>query len=439
MLKLIDRAHEGRTMRTRRTVIGVVLLVAASALTALSPASADPAPTASPDPVVAHLAHERGVSIAEAQRRIGWQNEAPALAADVEQVLGTNRFGGVWIGRDDDRLKVGVVAAAGIASADAATVAKVAAARGLKTAADAVPVRYSLASLSAASDWLRDELVRVNKDAPAALTAGYTTAGNAVRLGVPAELTTAQGQVVEQARQRFGAMLAEYPNTTRVTSEACSSLYCDPPLRAGVRITNPGCTVGFLGRSRSDAKLYAFTAGHCVVDRPASAVYGTLFSDASPHDIGPRQNFELGVVGDMAIIRVTHEAGWRARAWVYVRASTGQDGVTGTSRNESYPILSDGGSTDEMRVCKSGIGQSTSCGRVKELGVTVHYTDRNITVGGLARTSYCSLGGDSGAPVFASNRAFGIHVAGADGCVAYYQGIREAENLMNVNVSFDAG
>ena len=35
---------------------------------------------------------------------------------------------------------------------------------------------------------------------------------------------------------------------------------------------------------------------------------------------------------------------------------------------------------------------------MKELGVAVHYTDENVTVRGLARTSYCSMGGDSGAP-----------------------------------------
>jgi len=425
-------------MRSRRTAIGGVLLVVASALTGLSPASADPTPTAPADPVVADLARDRGVSLAEAQRRVDWQDRAPALAAEVEQALGADRFGGVWIGRDDDRLKVGVVATTGVADAEAAAVAGAAAAQGLGEAADAVPVRFSLASLTTANTWLRDQLVRVNKDAPAALAAGYTTAGNAVRLGVPAEPTAAQRHVVDQARQRFGPMLVEYANTLRVRSEACSALYCDPPLRAGVRIYNPGCTLGFLGRSRSDAKLYAFTAGHCVDDNPAGAVYQTHFSDGSVHNIGPRHNFVLGGTGDMAIIRVTNEAGWRARAWVYVRASTGRDGVAGTTRDESYPIWADGTSTDEMRICKSGIGQSTSCGRVKELGVTVHYDNENVTVGGLARTSYCSLGGDSGAPVFASRTAYGIHVAGADGCVAFYQGIREAENLMNVNVSFDA-
>lgn len=429
-------------MRTRSTAVAGALLVVASALTGLGPASADPGvtPAAAPDPVVAYLASERGVSLGEAERRIDWQHQAPQLAADVERALGAGRFGGVWIGRDDDRLKVGVVTApaTGVAAAEAATVATVAAARGLGEAADAVPVRHSLTSLTTANTWLRDQLVRVNKDAPAALAAGYTTAGNAVRLGVPAELTVAQRDVVDQARQRFGSMLVEYANTVRVTSEACSSLYCDPPLRAGVRIYNPGCTLGFLGRSQSDAKLYAFTAGHCVDDNPSSTIYQTHFSDGSVHNIGPRHNFVLSGTGDMAIIRVTNEAGWRARAWVYVRASTGQDGVAGTSRDESYPIWADDVSSDEMRICKSGIGQSTSCGRVKELGVTVHYDNENVTVGGLARTSYCSLGGDSGAPVFASNRAYGIHVAGADGCVAFYQGIREAENLMNVNVAHDA-
>lgn len=370
-----------------------------------------------------------------------WQRKAHELEEDLASALGQSRFGGLWIGPDDDRIKIGIVGSRFAASeATGDTIATVTAARGLAGATDIVPVRHSLAALTTANDWLGAELVRVNHGAPWPLQAGYVPDESVVRLGVPVQsgqLTPAQRTVVAEASRRFGPMLVTYTYKDRVSADACLFPYCDTPLRAGIRINPVGCTLGFLGRSQSDDKLYAFTAGHCL-DGSASTVYSTQFRDGSVHNIGPRHNFVYGTNGDAGIIRVTNEAGWRARAWVYVLASTGNDGVSGTAYDAEYPIWGDGASSLNMRICKSGVSPDrTSCGRVKELGLTITYTS-GVTVRGLARTSYCSLGGDSGGPVYAGNTAYGIHVAGADGCVAYYQGIRGAENLMNVNVSFDA-
>jgi len=429
-------------MLKRTVAIAVVVAINTAGLVAAAPANAERDNRIQPvtDPAVLALAKERGIGAGEAQRRIGWQQRASDVEDALASALGPDRFGGLWIGLNDDRVKVGVVGGDGVqATAAATTIGAVAAAHGLGDATDVVPVRHSLSALVSANDWLGQSLVRVNHKAPFPLRAGYAPDESAVRLGLPQrseDLTAAQAEVVAEAKQRFGPMLVTYTFTDRVTPEACSFPYCDPPLRAGVRVGPVGCTLGFLGRSRSDNALYAFTAGHCL-DGAASTTYWTHFSNGSQHNIGPRHNFVLGASGDAGIIRVSNPAGWDARAWVYVLASTGNDGVAGTSANAQYRILADGGSSVNMRICKSGVSPDrTSCGRVKELGVTVTYTSGE-TIRGLARTSYCSQGGDSGGPVYVSNTAYGIHVAGADGCVAYYQGIRGAENLMNVNVSFD--
>jgi len=390
------------------------------------------------DPAVLALAKERGIGAGEAKRRMGWQQKASDVEGALASALGPDRFGGLWIGLDDDRIKVGVVDGVGV-QAVASTVGAVATAHGLGDATDVVAVRHSLSALVSANDWIGRQLVRVNKATPFPLQAGYVPDKSVVRLGLPPrpeDLTAAQADVVTEAKRRFGSMLVTYTVTDRVTPEACSFPYCDPPLRAGVRVGPVGCTLGFLARSRTDNLLYAFTAGHCL-DGSASTTYWTQFSTGSQHDIGPRHNFVLGADGDAGIIRVTNEPGWSARAWVYVLSSTGNDGVAGTVYDNEYPILADGTSSLNMRICKSGVSSDrTSCGRVKELGVTVTYSTGE-TINNLARTSYCSLGGDSGVPVYANNTAYGIHVAGSDGCVAYYQGIRGAENLMNVDVSFD--
>ncbi len=397
-----------------------------------------------PDPAVADLASEKGLSLQDAEQRIEWQQRAPDLDAALATAVGPDRHGGVWIG-NDDRVKVGIVESGTAAEISAArsAVGTYAAASQLAGATDIQPVRYSLSALLTANDWLGDQLERVNSNAEWPLESGYTTAGNTVRLGLPpqtAALTPAQQAVVDQARQRFGAMLDVYTYTERAQADECTFLgttYCDPPLRAGVLVNPHGCTLGFLARSRADHKLYAFTAGHCVDDDPSTTTYYTRFPDNSLHNIGPRQNFEFSGRGDASIIRVTNEAGWRARAWVVVVDSPANGGEEGTTYNPQYPILRDGTSTDNMRVCHSGVGVGTSCGRVTELGVAHTYDEDNMTVRGMAKTSYCRGPGDSGGPVFAGGTAYGLHGAGS-GCVGYYQGIRGAENLMNVDVSFEA-
>lgn len=120
-------------------------------------------------------------------------------------------------------------------------------------------------------------------------------------------------------------------------------------------------------------------------------------------------------------------AGWNARAWVFVTGGAG----SGTTRDESYPIRVDGTSRVGMRICTTGgfYGRS-SCGTVTELGVGPE---------GFGRGNFCGRAGDSGAPMYANNTAYGLQQGGYSECDGLYQGIRGAENLLNVNVSFDAG
>jgi hypothetical protein len=69
---------------------------------------------------------------------------------------------------------------------------------------------------------------------------------------------------------------------------------------------------------------------------------------------------------------------------------------------------------------------------VTQVGVAFSYG--GTTVRGLARANFCGTNGDSGGPVYAQNTAYGLHVAGASYCDSYYQGIRPAQNLLNVDI-----
>jgi hypothetical protein len=407
--------------------------VAAAARTPVPATAAPPAAPADVDLAVRDLAADRGISLGEAQRRIGWQRLAPDLARDAAARLG-DRFGGVWIDTaDNDRVKIGVVgwnAGDGAAAWGDAAVRGAAAAKGLAAAVDPVAVRHSLAELERGNAWLAGRLVAVNAGAGATLTAGIRPDRNAVELQLPAAgtLTAAQRGLVDEARLRLGSALLVGAYAGRATARACAYPYCDPPLRGGIRITNSGrgCTGAFIARSRVDSALYQFTAGHCVAGGFTDS-WSTRFTNGSTHVVGPRHNSRFASNGDMAILRINNPAGWTPRAWVYVTA--GPDTTTDTT----YHLSSDGASTVGMRICTTGafFGRS-DCGTVTQLGVTATYG--GVTVTGLGRGSFCGTGGDSGAPMYASHVAFGLQTAGFSQCDSLYQGITAAENAMNVNV-----
>jgi hypothetical protein len=423
------------------TMLATMVLAAVA-----SPAAADPqpSPTGEIDLAARYLAAERGVSLAEAQRRIGWQKLAPQLAEEAAARLG-DRFGGVWIdAAGQDRVRIGVLgggSAAARASARASA-RSAATAVGLGEATDTVAVRHSMVELERGNAWLAAQIATVNTDAgalstggPGGVPTGGLTAGirpdvNAIELQLPVlgTLTPAQSALVDEARRRLGDALRVGTYTGRATARACRYPYCDPPLRAGIRIANSGrsCTGAFIARSRVDSTLYQFTAGHCVAGGFTDTWY-THFPDGSTHAIGPRHNSRFSSGGDMAILRINNPTGWHPRAWVYV--TSGPD----TTADTTYHISSDGTSVVGMRICTTGAAFGRSdCGKVTQLGVTATYD--GVTVTGLGRGSFCGVGGDSGAPMYASHLAYGLQVAGYSLCDSLYQGIHAAENAMNVNV-----
>lgn len=399
---------------------------------------------------VADLAEKQNISLAEAESRLEWQRLLPALKARARNLLG-ERFGGVWVDpADDDRLKVGVVNPNGLRGAVTAheLARQAVGAAGLDGVADVVGVRNSYRDLEAANDWLGRQLERVNVDAPWPLSTRFRPSESRVFLDLPAagELTTEQQGVVDVAQRRYAAMLETHTYERRDARLSCDYPFCDKPLRGGIRIINNNgpyeCTAAFLARSRSDNQLYQFTAGHCVADRGGNSPWYTLWTDGSRHDIGPRHNWEYSGDGDMAILRVTNPGGWDARAWVNVTSSFVTDA------NSEYRIQRDATSEQGQRVCATGSFYGKSdCGTVLDLGVSSTSRD-GVTVRGLAQSSICVRGGDSGEPVFNYGTALGIMSfyspnAGNASRVCYpngamlYQGIRGAENLMNVNVSHE--
>jgi hypothetical protein len=385
------------------------------------------------------FAHERGIAVADARRRLGWQVHAPDLAQGLER---EPYFAGVWIDvKDGDRVKVGV---AGPVTASARTrIVGAARAAGLTEGYDVVGVRHPQRALDEASEWLGREIARVNAGADATLAAGQRTDLNALELEAPPQdqLTPAQRDLVARARARLGDLLTVSPSAGPVVPHACAYPFCDAPLRGGILVTHPVsstrtrfCTGGFIARSKSNGVLYQFTAGHCVWDS-LGGTWSTRLSNGSSQVIGPAHSFMPVIfglaTGDAAILQIKDPVGWNPQARVNVTA--GAD----PPADQLYNIASDNYSVTGMRICVSGavFGRS-NCGFVTQRGVTVSYAGLGVTVANLGRASFCSVNGDSGAPVWADHVAYGILVAGSltNQCDSYYQGIRAAASTLNVNV-----
>ena len=411
-------------MRSRLT-LGLVAGVLLTGVMFVPTATAANRPdTGQPTPEVLALAAERGVSIAAARRTVDAHRRAAALADPLREALSDGVFGGLWIG-DDDRIKIGL--AGGTPSAAAHGLA---ASYGLTGLVDVVPVRHSAADLDDASAWFDARLAATDAGAEATLQVGQSPRDNAVELLLPrgATLTTAQRQLVADARTRFGDLLEVGYHGGRTAADGCEILRCDPPLRGGIRaVGGQVCTIAFAARGRSGGGTYALSAGHC-----QGSSWSVTQSDGSQRQLGSVSAEVFDRRGDAAIIRVDNPNAWNPRPWVYVAQSRN------TTWDPQYTISSDGKAVQGQRVCMTGATSATQCGKIVRLNLTVTYTNYgNTRVRHLDEASYCSRGGDSGGPVYSGHTAYGIHTAGhrENGkCRSFNQRIRTAEDLLNVDI-----
>ena len=450
-------------VRRLSRLLAVVALV--TALAGVAPAAtgapragaADPPPylADATDPAVTTLAADLDISIREAQRRMGWQEPAIEMAAELERALG-DRYGDLWFDPSTGRVKVGIVGGdtAGLA-------ARLIARRKLTAVTDLVPVRHSYAELKQAAAWLNAEVTRVNPPARNGLVKGLSVwrlpDKNTIELDLPRgqRLTTAQQAIVAHARQRLGSKLILGTWAGQIRDLACvwsfngadrkTVFNCDPPLRGGLmmytRNASGGydaqCTVGFNAKSTVDGKWYVLTAGHC--GSPGTTFYVRQPRTGQFHLLGHMHrcifggnNCAFASDDDEGIITIDNVPGWNPKPYVYVHAWTGPNDHT--TENPSYPIYGTSGSSQHMRVCVSGAISGTNCGNVESF----------TGVGGLAQVDLCAEPGDSGAPIFSGQKAIGL-LKGAntdetgrpapDCQDRLYQGITEATQRLHVAVA----
>ncbi|WP_030295985.1 S1 family peptidase [Streptomyces sp. NRRL F-5681] len=167
----------------------------------------------------------------------------------------------------------------------------------------------------------------------------------------------------------------------------------------GSRMTFNGylCSVGYGAKDRN-GKQVLVTAGHCIEDLPALAYNGTRFAK------GTHTRFALGTRSvDMGIASV--DAG----------NSIGLD-ITTYGKADTVPVKGSKRAPSGAALCKSGQTTGWTCGKVGSYNVSVTYTDQNggpdTVVTGLASSSVCTQGGDSGGAYVSGDQAQGMTSGG---------------------------
>lgn len=389
------------------------------------------------DPAVVTLAEDRGISLAEAQQRIGWQQALNEVDDELAGSLGEN-FGGAWVDNaNGDRVVVALTSAADDADQDKATT--ILRRVGLDEVSQRVSVANSLATLKQQQRLLADEVLgtRGQSGQASALGLGLDLPHNDIVVEAPPSEQRSAGeeQAIRHARARGPVTVRE--RSIGMRKDACNAsglLNCDPSTRGGLFIQTPvsttqgeDCSVGFYVTSKSNGLPYMLTAGHCF---PTGGGTPRGFNaDGSRRDYGYLQRaLANDPNGDYAIFG-PGSTGWNPRPLVAVldRGQTAQD--------LTYYISDDQYANAGTRVCfTGGRTRTTRCGDV---------TDNSYVFNGqyLQRANYCDANaGDSGGPVFASHTAYGIHTATItvggvpQSCDKLFTSIVSAENTLNVNV-----
>lgn len=457
--------YRARALSVNRmlAVLGFILLAIIMVKTAYgtSPTNAlttEESSRTSTDDVALHLSKVRNISIEEARIRAEWQNRAGELNDKLILELPKNDFGGMWIDKDTDRVKVGVLNGSKLGGASRDAVAQEVNKSGLNEAVDYVSVEHSYYELRESKEWISQTSQEREAKTDWPLQVGLTPNTNQVLVRIPADetkRTESLKAVVADIQTRYSDMVATETYKEPASDAAeCNWWFCNSPLRGGVGIKGSvggyedgiDCTAGFNVVGNSGTR-YVVTAGHCA---PAGSGWATETYNYTTKKIGPIHGTLYGQNGiDAMIVEIKESTyNWDVMGKILVRGGDhGMNGYDSPSYNEEYDITDSGssGSLVGERVCVSGAimggypsePNGGSCGAVHE--VDVNLTINGITSTNLVRAGLCVRAGDSGGPVFRLGKALGI-VKGGDLSTAcnndkYYTGMNPIINGFNGNIS----
>jgi hypothetical protein len=412
------------------------------------------------------------------------QDHAAILDSQLSQQLGAN-YVGEWFDPTTSDVKIGITSAGyeQTAEQDLDNL-------GLANDAEIVTEMASWSQLMTAEHSLYEHvegLINSNR-----VVTGASPEHDAVTIEEADSLTTAQKKEVSEAVAALAVPTAVTEASTATVGGApksapCSDGSCGRPLRGGVRISyhpsfeksgepteETDCTAGYIVTSIYNALPYVLTAGHCVRETIGDLWYAEVnevpikgteegpYGELGVHKIGKAHSYVFGKSheipggttseGDAGLIAIEPKGFWGNNLTPIIITYKGSE----TTRNERYPIIGTHYNPEapqaEFVVCVGGVGKGETeesvgpraqCGLDKGF-VSPHYQDSE-KVQHLEEFDPCYHGhtsilgrGNSGAPVYKANFAYGI-LSGGSGCKEYYEGIDQAEKALHVKVMTGPG
>ncbi|MEW2068789.1 S1 family peptidase [Streptomyces sp. NPDC007346] len=200
------------------------------------------------------------------------------------------------------------------------------------------------------------------------------------------------------AAKAFLAQAAKHGSAVEIVRgeeklEAKAAIY--PGSKMTFNNTSQWCSVGYGARDRS-GKQYLVTAGHCVTN--------TLRYDGAAFAQGYHTRYKVGTRSvDMGTLSIN--SGHSITTSVGTWGNSNPIAVKGSSRASSGAA-----------VCKSGATTGWTCGTIGSYNNSVTYVDLNggpdTVVSGLATSTVCVEGGDSGGAYISGNQGQGMTSGG---------------------------
>lgn len=255
-------------------------------------------------------------------------------------------------------------------------------------------VQWAYADLRALQTRLDDDFDALQQGGIAANYTAVDVPTNLVILGVE-DLTDDERDYIQET---YGPAVKAEESAGGATA-ACTRTNCSGErLRGGLAIWNGAgerCTSGFVGREASTLTVTPFviTAGHCA--NPLTSRADQFHPSSTQIGTVSRINYKDGGYTDVAAFRVSAS---RVSNYIWRYSDVTTYPVTG--------IEAEGNQTVGETVLKSGSSSDLRSGKI--LRTNLHITYGSLDLYGMIEAAVYTLGGDSGGPVFANYKAYGI-------------------------------
>lgn len=348
-------------------VLGLGLLAAVLPLAWAAPASVDPK-------ILNAMKRDLGLNAEQATARIAQEISATSVIDELRSSAGES-FAGAWVANNGNTISVGITDKA---LADAVTAA----------GAKPIVMVNSLSKLQEAKealDKLANQSATLKTEAVSAegVAAWYVDViANKVILEALTDSTTN----AEQMAAQIG--LAESEFEVRPVKELPTTFVGVSGGDAYLISNSARCSVGF------SVQGGFVSAGHCggagaPVTTTSGESYGSFSGSIFPGN-------------DMSFIS-TFEG-------------TALNGYINSYGGGSLPVTGSIESAPGSSVCRSGSTTGVRCGEVRNLGVTINYSQGSVN--GVTETSVCAEPGDSGGSFYTGSEAQGVTSGGSGDCTS---------------------